>query len=166
MIFKKLSILLKSLFGEKAETTKIQLFRSLISSQLSFQTDLWMFFILVNAVSLHYLPATAISFLLGTSLNYILSIKWIFPYRKIKNLNMEFSTFIVIGVAGAGINMFFIWLFIEKLGIHYMVSKIVVAALVFFITFTARKIFLFSGRSSKINISELTDTSENKATES
>jgi len=146
-------MILKTLFSKKTKNTKIQLFRSVFTSQVSFQIDLFLYYTLINFLSVHYLAASVIGFITGTTLNYFLSILWIFPDRKLKTRKMEYSTFILTGVAGAAINTAALWFFIDIMGAHYMTSKIVVAALVFFVTFILRKAFIFSIK--KVNSSEI-----------
>ena len=49
----------------------------------------------------------------------------------------------MIGLAGLGLTLFFLWFFTDFVGIYKEISKIMASALVLFWNFIARKVILF-----------------------
>ena len=82
--------MLRKLFISKTNSTRIHLLRSIFASGSSFLVDLSLLKLLVDVFSVYYLLAAAFTFVVGTSINYILSIKWIFKKRSIKNVKIEY----------------------------------------------------------------------------
>jgi putative flippase GtrA len=126
-------------------TSHGQFILSVLTSLLSFALDFGVLALLTEVARLHYLPSAAVSFTLGTTLSYVLSILYVFEIRRFSSRTLEYATFVLVGVIGLGLNELLLWLSTERLGIFYLVSKIVASSLVFFWNFGARKYFLFNG---------------------
>ncbi|MBE3063810.1 MAG: GtrA family protein [Spirochaetes bacterium] len=120
-----------------------QLARSAAVSLLAFAIDFAILVTLTEAAGLHYLISAGISFLVGTTVSYVLSVTWVFPVRRFSSKAVEYLLFIAVGVIGLGLNEVLLWVFTEPLGIFYMASKVIAAALIFFWNFGARKFLLF-----------------------
>jgi len=125
-------------------TTRGQLVLSVFASMLSFALDFAVLAFLTEVAGLHYLVSAAFSFALGTTLSYTLSILFIFELRRFSSRALEYAVFVLVGIVGLGLNELLLWALTEKLGIYYLISKIIAAALVFFWNFGARKLILFS----------------------
>lgn len=120
-----------------------QLLRSVAVSLLAFAADFALLVLLTEAAGLHYLISACISFLAGTTVSYALSVTWVFPVRRFSSKSVEYVLFIAVGAVGLGLNEALLWVFTEPLGIFYMASKVIAAALIFFWNFGARKLLLF-----------------------
>jgi putative flippase GtrA len=99
-----------------------------------------------EAAGLHYLASAALSFCVGTSVSYTLSILWVFRTRRFSSRLLEYVLFVGVGAVGLGLNEVLLWLLTDPLGLFYMASKVVAAALIFFWNFWARKLILFPHR--------------------
>ena len=137
---------IKFLLFKTTDDFFVQLFRYVFVGGLAFLVDYGLLFALTEYVGLHYLLSATCSFLAGLIVNYLISITWIFNQSKLKNKWMEFTIFGLIGVVGLGLNNLFLYLLTDKLGVHYMISKIVVAAIVMLWNFIARKVILFKNK--------------------
>ena len=126
----------------------IQLVRYVFVGGFAFLVDYGFLYALTEFFHLHYLASATISFLLGLLTNYILSTKWIFRHSKIQNKSIEFFFFAIIGIVGLVLNNLFLYMMTDGFHIHYMMSKIVVAAIVMFWNFAARKILLFKNKTN------------------
>jgi putative flippase GtrA len=126
-----------------AHTTGGQLLRSMGVSLIAFAADFALLALLTEMARLHYLVSAGISFLLGTSVSYILSVLWVFPVRRYASRVLEYALFIFVGLVGLGLNEAFLWALTEKVGIYYLASKVIAASLIFFWNFSARKLLLF-----------------------
>lgn len=130
----------------KKETTdwKIQLFRYVIVGGISFIVDYSLLFVLTEHVGLHYIVSATISFIAGLIVNYTISTNWIFRNSKLSNTIVEFIIYGAIGVVGLVLNNILLYLFTDILHIHYMISKLITAALVMGWNFVGRRIILFN----------------------
>jgi putative flippase GtrA len=126
-------------------TTRGQLLLSVASSLLSFALDFGVLALLTEVAGLYYLVSAGISFVAGTTLSYALSVAFIFALRRHASAWIEYALFVLVGVVGLGLNEVLLWVGADVLGVHYLISKIIAASLVFFWNFTARKLLLFSG---------------------
>lgn len=137
---------LKFFFIDRTDDTKIQLFRSIQSSQFSYLVDLGFYMFMVEILFFPYLLSRLISYMIGTTVSYLLSVHWIFPTRTVENRWMEYGSFAGIGLLGAGANLLLMALFMEKLGFYHLYANIIAGLIVFILSFTLRKILLFTKR--------------------
>ena len=135
--------MIRKLFIQKSDKTSIHLLRSIFSSNIAFSVDFGILVLLTEVFHIHYLISAGAGFIVGTTLNYILCIVWVFSRRRIENRQLEYWIFILIGLTGAGLNELFIWFFTEHVHIFYMFSKIISGSTVFFFNFFMRKYVLF-----------------------
>ena len=134
---------LEKIFMSETDSLLIQLFRYGFVGGAAFVVDYGVLVLLTEVFGMHYLLSATISFILGLITNYLLSISWVFNKRTMGNRWAEFVVFAVIGVIGLGLNALIMYLCTDKMGIHYMLSKIISTVIVFFWNFFARKFLLF-----------------------
>lgn len=132
------------LLKNQTNNTLIQLFRYTFVGGFAFIVDFSLLVILTEFCGVHYLISTAIALTIGLSINYCLSVIWVFDKRKLANKSIEFTLFAIIGIVGLGLNELFIWLFTEFAGFHYLISKIISTAIIYLWNFFARKYILFN----------------------
>ena len=139
--------LFNKLFKEETDNVLIQLFRYGFVGGAAFLVDYGVLVLLTEVFGMHYLLSATISFILGLVTNYLLSVVWVFNNRTLGNRWAEFTVFAVIGVIGLGLNALIMYVCTDKMGIHYMISKIISTVIVFFWNFFARKFVLFKAKS-------------------
>jgi putative flippase GtrA len=93
---------------------------------------------------LHYLLGNALGFLAGVSLNYCLSVRWVFSQRSLADRRWEVTLFFVVGGAGLLLNELLMALFAGRLRWKLVFAKAATAALVLVWNFGARKLLLFT----------------------
>ena len=86
---------------------------------------------------------TAIAFISGVVVTYLLSTHWVFNTRRFGNRAAEMGIFLLIAAVGLVLTEFLMWFFAHKIDIHYLLSKLIASTLVFFWNFTAKKFILF-----------------------
>ena len=133
----------RALLWDKTDHTLLQLFRYTCVGGIAFLVDISTLFVLTEFFGIYYLISAAIAFLLGLITNYSASVLWVFKRHTLRSRFLEFVTFSLIGLLGLALNEFFLWFFTEKIAIHYLLSKIISAFLVYLFNFTSRKIMLF-----------------------
>lgn len=131
------------LVKNQTDRTHIQFFRYIFVGGAAFIVDFISLYVFTDIFGVYYLISAAIAFTLGLIANYMLSISWVFNKRTLDNVWSEFIIFAVIGAIGLGLNELIIWLFTDYVGLFYLVSKIIAAALILFWNFSARKVTLF-----------------------
>ena len=109
---------------------------------LCFFIDYGLMILFTEAFHINYLVSAALSFSISTIVNYSLSMRYVFKSKKDANKVNEFILFVVLSVIGLGVNEAAMWIAVEGLGIHYMISKIGATAVVMVFNFVTRKIFL------------------------
>ena len=138
---------LKNLFKGRTGDVRIQAFRYLISGGTAFLVDAGILALLTELFGKeHLLIWTAIAFTAGLVTTYLFSILWVFDNRSVKNRAAEISIFVLIGLAGLGLTELFMWLFAQKIGIHYLLAKVITTVIVFFWNFIAKKSILFRSK--------------------
>jgi putative flippase GtrA len=120
-----------------------QLLRAVPVSLASFALDFGTLAFLTEAAGLHYLLSAAAAFLLGTTLTWFLSVKWVFSVRLARSRAMEYGLFVFVGVVGLGLNEILLWAFTEKVGLYYLLAKMCASTLVFSWNFGMRRALLF-----------------------
>ena len=127
----------------KSQDTFYQLIRYGFVGGLAFIADYGSLYALTEWFGVPYLVSAAVAFIIGLTVNYILSNIIVFSTHRLNNRWAEFLIFAIIGVIGLGLNELIMYCAVELIGLHYMVAKLISTALVFFWNFFARKMTLF-----------------------
>ena len=112
----------RPLLAEPTENTIIQLFRYVITGASSFLVDFLLLFLLELA-GLYYLPASAVSFLVGISCNFLLT--KFFAFKSVDpTVGPTAEVFVVAAISGGGLvlTMVLMYLFTSRLQLYFMVS--------------------------------------------
>lgn len=127
------------------EKNIMQLTRFVFAGGITASIDCLILFLGVEFFHINYLIAAAIGFIFGSSLNYLLSIKWVFNSGKFKNKIIEFNIFILFTFLGMGLNHLIMYLGVENLRVDYKGVKIISLVLVTLFNFLTKKFFVFKG---------------------
>jgi putative flippase GtrA len=119
-----------------------------VASLCALIADAGTLWILVQFLSLNYVVASAISFILGATVAYTLSVKLAFHHHRLRNRRTEFAVFVALGIPGLAINAGAISLAVEYFGLHYLLAKCFAALITFSCNFFARRQILFLQRRS------------------
>ena len=114
-------------------------------------------FVMESLLSVDLLWATAISFLISTVINYILSVKFVFQVNNGMDKKTNATVFAVMSLIGMGINQAImqagVWILGPAMDKLYMLVKVLATGLVMVYNFITRKLFL----ERKIKTSEEAD---------
>lgn len=116
-----------------------QLIRYLAVAFVGLGFDFGTLVLLHQVFGVFYLAAAAGGFSAGLVVNYFLSSKYVFSNPKIKSHAMNFGLFAVIGLVGLGILSLIMWALTGRLGINYVISKVVATIFVYAWNFFARR---------------------------
>lgn len=91
--------------------------------------------------------STAVGFIVGLVVNYILSLIFVFRAQDNKNSGRsvgDYLIFALVSIIGLGITEGFMHLGVNVIGVHYMIIKIVAAGIVLVWNYLGRKILIFN----------------------
>ena len=131
-------------FVVETEDTFIQFFRYLFVGGFAFLVDYAASIIGVRVFGLYEVYATIISFILGLTVNYILSTLWIFRKRKIEKQSYDFLAFAIIGIVGMVLKAGIVWFLTEIPHLIIEFSNPIATVIVFIWNFLARKYLLYN----------------------
>ena len=160
---------IKELFVGDTDHTGIQFFRSLFVGGVATIADMAVMVLLKELFGMSESLAAVFSFIVGLTVNYIISTFWVFAKAKVKNRAADFLAFTMISIIGLGLTQLIIAPFAEK-GIlgegilvsnavfgslvpvdkYYIIGKMLAVVLVYMWNFFARKYFLYN-KSEKQN---------------
>jgi putative flippase GtrA len=114
------------------------------ASAAALAVDFGSFMGLHRLAGLDYRIAAPIGFSLGLLLIYLLSVRWVFSQRRLKDARAEFALFASLGLAGLLLNQAIITAGMELLALADWMAKIASASVVFSFNFASRKFLLFT----------------------
>lgn len=143
-LFERLRTLrISVIFYEQTDNFFVQLFRYVFVGGIAFVADWGMMVFLHEAIHTNVYIATAIAFVFGLIVNFVLSKIFVFQEASERTGTAgEFIAYGIIGVVGLLFTEVIMWLLL-KIGVLYMIAKIVAAAIVLIWNFVARKILLY-----------------------
>ena len=109
---------------------------------LCFFIDYGIMVFLTEVFGINYMVSSTVSFSVSVTVNYILSVAFVFETDKDKNKIKEFIVFVLLSIVGLGVNELCMWLGTDLMGIHYMITKIGATAIVMVYNFVTRKMFI------------------------
>lgn len=134
----------KKIFYTPTDNGLLQFFRYAFVGGWATVADWGVFALFNEVVKLHYLISAPIAFLMGLTVNYLLSKKFVFSGEKSEHAaSTEFVVYGIIGIIGLLMTMIIMYLLTEFVGFIPMVSKIIATAIVLVWNFLARKFVLY-----------------------
>lgn len=109
---------------------------------IAFAIDYGLLALLTEVFGINYLASATISFAVSVVFNYAASMRYVFTRRDDISRQREFIVFVVLSVAGLIINDICMWVGVELLGVHYLITKIIATVIVAVWNFGTRKRFL------------------------
>ena len=96
----------------------------------------------LQALSMDYLLATTIAFIISIVVNYILSMKYVFSHKEDMSRKREFTIFAILSAVGLGLNDLYMFVGVTMLNIGYQAMKLISTFLVTWYNFFSRRKFL------------------------
>lgn len=133
--------LVNILFKGKTNHGLVQFFRYGFVGGISAVADIGSLYAFTEFFNFHYLISAAMAFIIGTVVNYTLSVLWIFETSG--KWRAEIGLFTLIGFGGLLLNELILWVLVDHVGVFYVVAKLISVSMVMFWSFGLRKL-LFS----------------------
>jgi putative flippase GtrA len=112
-------------------------------SLVALAVDTSVLYACVNFVRWHYLPASMLAFSAGATVAYLLSVRFVFRFRHLRNPSLEFASFVALGLAGLLVNAAALFVAISAAGLGLITAKVLAAGCTFATNFTLRRQCLF-----------------------
>ncbi|MDO5117175.1 MAG: GtrA family protein [Eggerthellaceae bacterium] len=113
---------------------------------LAFALDYGLLAFFTEVLGIDYLISATASYIISTVFNYLASMRFVFRHRENMSRTREFVIFFIGSLIGLGINDGCMWLGVELLGVHYLITKLFATVVVAIWNFVTRKIFLDADR--------------------
>lgn len=131
------------LFRQETNNIWLQLFRYCFVAVGAFLVDYGTYFLTSYVIGIPYLIAALLGFITGTLTNYAIA-KFLVFRGEPKSRAGEIAGVFIIGGIGLIFLELGIWFFTEKVGVHYLISKLIMTVICFAWNFFARKFFMYS----------------------
>jgi len=139
---------------KKSDRTSVQFLRYLVVGGIATAADVGVVALCAYLFKTGELAANVVGFTIGLTVNYILSILWVFEKSKVTGRLGEFITFAAIGLVGLGLRAGIIWglqllmagaFFSEWFlsGLNEMIRTGIAIVIVTVYNFAARKMILY-----------------------
>ena len=100
----------------------------------------------LQALSMDYLLATTIAFIISIVVNYILSMKYVFSHKENMSRKREFTIFAVLSAIGLGLNDLYMFIGVSLLNVGTMAMKLISTFFVTWYNYFSRRKYLDAGR--------------------
>lgn len=127
----------------------IQAIRYVIAGGLAFCADFGVMVLLKEIFNITPVTAGTVSFCIGLTITYTLSVVWIFDEHRLNSRLFEFLSFAAIGAIGLALTWVLMKISVDFYSLNYMISKIAVTAIVTIWNFMAKKYMLFTDNHEK-----------------
>jgi len=100
----------------------------------TFALDLALLFILTDVFRVHYVLSAGIAFCIAVSLNYVISRRFVFGGTE-RGMQSGYVMFLLIAAVGLLAVMGLMYISVDRFGLNYIVSRVLIAGLVGFWTY-------------------------------
>lgn len=121
----------------------LQLLKFGIVGVIAAIVDVGVLVALRELLHMEVLLSSAISFSVSVTVNYILSMSFVFKGKEQSKIR-EFVVFVLLSIGGLCLNQLILWIGVEFTDIYYLVIKLLAMIIVPVYNFVTRKIFLES----------------------
>lgn len=115
-----------------------------LASGIAFIVDIAILWTLVNRAGWFYVPASVVAFIAGATVAYTLSVRFVFSFHQIRSRPLEFTYFVVLGIAGLIVNTVALVFAVGAVGLGIVAAKVLAAGCTFATNFALRRQLLFA----------------------
>ncbi len=115
---------------DERHPTKVKIVRYLISGGMAAFTDLLFLYIFTDIFGIWYILSAIVAFLLSFLVSFSMQKYWTFKDHSSDRFRTQAVTYLFVTVTNLGINTLGIFLFVQYVHLHYMISQIIVSAFI------------------------------------
>jgi putative flippase GtrA len=105
--------------------------------------DISLFSIFASYLGWPWIPVSVATFIIATLINYFLSIRFVFESGTRHKKHVEVIGVFVVSILALLVNQLVLYLAIEFVGLHLILSKVIATGAVFFWNYYGRRKFVF-----------------------
>lgn len=132
----------KLLHLTKYQKILTQLAKFVIAGVITTLIDWAIYFALCHFLAMDPLVAQLFSFTASTAVSYYINTLWVFDTTKNKTRRRLVAEFFFFSFCGLVITEIMLFVMIDKMGVNYMIAKVIATAVVMVFNFITRKMFL------------------------
>ena len=142
-IYQYLGSIVKMAFAhyDAPHNTLRQLVRFMVTGVLTNIVNYLVFFLFLRAAHIYYMLSSAIGFMAGFIIGFIVNRSWTFSVKD--NSHVRLTRFFILNIISLLVNMFTIWLFTDIIKIVPEISQLIAIAVSSVINFSGSKIWVF-----------------------
>lgn len=106
-------------------------------------TDLAILFILEHFFDKHYLVASMVAFSVAFFVSFLLQKFWTFKDNSMDTVHHQMFKYLFVGLVNLGINTLFMYIFVDIMGVWYILAQILSGFIIACGSFFIYKIFIF-----------------------
>jgi len=106
--------------------------------------NLAILYLLTEKAGVYYMISAILSFIVAMSSNFILNKLWTFKENIKLEIGKKYLQFGLVSFSALLVNLFFLYIFTEVLGIYYIISQVLAIGIALIINFLGNKIWTFS----------------------
>jgi putative flippase GtrA len=125
---KKAAEIARKVMLRRTDNVLVQLFRYFAVSGLSLVLDFATLYLFTDVLGIHYMVSGVMSYSIGLVVNYASPLEGV-RLEEVRRQAKGVRHLRLIGVAGMGVNSFVLWLCTGLLGMHYLVARVISAAI-------------------------------------
>lgn len=127
----------------------VQGFRYLLVGAAATVVDWLLFTLLLTVAGVHYTVATSVSLVLGTMVNYLLSVRFVFNGRRFSR-SIELLLVYSVNFAGLGVNLVGMVALVEILGASPFAAKAILMVVLFGWNYLIRRHLIFADEGVRV----------------
>src|SRR3989344_5231647 len=120
-----------------------KILRYFLSGGTAFGVDFFFLYFFTELVGLHYLLSVVIAFVIAVIVSFILQKYWTFQNNSKVDLHRQAVLYITVAIINTGFNALLVYLFVEYVGLHYLVGQFFSSGLIAFESFFIYQFFIF-----------------------
>src|SRR3989338_1797698 len=105
--------------------------------------NIFILYILTEYARIYYLISALCAFLVALSTNFIFNKIWTFGEKISEQIEKKYVNFFLVSTSALSVNLFFLYILTEFLGIYYIISGILAIGISLMINFIGNKIWTF-----------------------
>lgn len=128
---------------DERHPTHARIFRFLLSGGTAFSTDIVLLYLFTDIFGVWYLASAIIAFIFAFFVSFILHKFWTFGDRSRDAMHMQMGIYFLVAIVNLALNTLFVYVFVEWVGLHYIIAQVVASLLIAVESFFVYQRFIF-----------------------
>jgi dolichol-phosphate mannosyltransferase len=120
-----------------------QFIKFLIVGGLGTIITIVLLYIFTEFVGIYYIISSIFAFIIAMTHNFILNKIWTFKEKISLEFWNKYLKFVLVSISAFAVNISFLYIFTELIGIYYLLSQVLAIGVAFIINFSGSKLWAF-----------------------